>query len=146
MTKYTEEELLTYKEHARLPSDVDLSQFNELISKVKEILKEQEESGNLRRKSFGTLQQQRPKKNKIRELKQTDDDGWTSFVAPKAPKKLSDVDSEDLSKGKQHTIKVKTSSSKISSGKASNDARDNVTIAQVSKFNAFDALGDDDDD
>ncbi|KAH3677581.1 hypothetical protein WICMUC_001752, partial [Wickerhamomyces mucosus] len=63
-------------------------------------------------------------------------------VTPKPKKNAPQEDKQEI---KQHTMKVKTSSSKISSGKASVDTRDTIAITQVSKFNAFDALNAEDE-
>ncbi|KAG7879433.1 hypothetical protein KL905_003170 [Ogataea polymorpha] len=134
--RYTEEELLALQSHGVLPTGIDLTSFVQLIDDVREALREVDDQG-LRRKSFTGFKKRQPK-----ELKQTDEEGWTSFVTPKPKKNAPQEDKQEI---KQHTMKVKTSSSKISSGKASVDTRDTIAITQVSKFNAFDALNAEDE-
>ncbi|KAH3671050.1 hypothetical protein OGAPHI_000761 [Ogataea philodendri] len=133
--KYTEEELFSYQSQGVLPEGIDLTSFVQLVDEVREALRDSDEQGP-RRRSFTGYKKRQPK-----ELKQTDDDGWTSFVTPK-PKKTVVEDKPEL---KQHTLKLKTTSNKISSGKGSTDSRDTIAITQVSKFNAFDALNDEDE-
>lgn len=165
VVRYTEEELRSYESGACLPDGVDLTPFLTLVANVTEVLKHLEEQ-HPRRKSFNHHRPQRKKQPK--EI--VDEDGWTSFVTKKVhdddeshnPENI-DVEGGDLSsnannddfeevsnnnkKAKQHTIKIKTNASKISSGKSSSaDSRDTIAITQVSKFNAFDALADDDDE
>ncbi|ODQ48891.1 hypothetical protein PICMEDRAFT_14414 [Pichia membranifaciens NRRL Y-2026] len=158
--RYTEEELRLYEAGACLPDGVDLTPFLTLVADVTEALKQLEEQ-HPRRKSFNHHRPQRKKQPK--EI--VDEDGWTSFVPKKAHEEeessaigssaadaIAEVeggndDFEEVSKPKQHTIKIKTNASKISSGKSSvADTRDAIAITQVSKFNAFDALADDDDE
>lgn len=156
--RYTEEELRSYEPGACLPEGVDLTPFLTLVADVTEALKQLEEQ-HPRRKSFNHHRPQRKKQPK--EI--VDEDGWTSFVPKKAHEDeesaaagavdaIADADGgnddfEEVKKAKQHTIKIKTNASKISSGKSSvADARDTIAITQVSKFNAFDALADDDDE
>ncbi|GME81643.1 unnamed protein product [Ambrosiozyma monospora] len=159
--KYTSEELLSFEKGAVLPEGVDLTPFLKLVEQVKEALKEFEEAHPPRRKSFT-----HPKKKRVpKEIKQTDGDGWTSFV-PTNAKRLDSAIAEDdgftteshghhghnkhnndsETGAKQHAI-FKHNSSKISSGKAGiADSRDTVAVTQTSKFNAFDALNDDDEE
>jgi hypothetical protein len=149
VTRYTEEELISYKAGACLPDGVDLSPFLNLVATVTEFLRQLEEQNPHRRKSF-THHKLTRKAKQPKEI--IDEDGWTSFIPKKAheddEKEESAIVEEEnddfeipVKKGKQHTIKIKTNASKISSGKSSvADARDSVVITQVSKFNAFDAL------
>lgn len=159
--RYTEEELFSYESGACLPDGVDLTPFLTLVANVTELLKHLEEL-HPRRKSFNHHKPQRKKQPK--EI--VDEDGWTSFVTKKAHEDdesaiaeagegetataAADDDFEEVStskKPKQHTIKIKTNASKISGGKSSVvDSRDTIAITQVSKFNAFDALANDDDE
>lgn len=170
VVRYTEEELRSYESGARLPDGVDLTPFLTLVANVTEVLKHLEEQ-HPRRKSFNHHRPQRKKQPK--EI--VDEDGWTSFVTKKvhdddeshnpenidieggaaaAASSSSNANNDDFEevsnntkKAKQHTIKIKTNASKISSGKSSSaDSRDTIAITQVSKFNAFDALADDDDE
>lgn len=159
--RYAEEELRSYEKGACLPDGVDLTPFLTLVANVTEALKQLEEQ-HPRRKSFN---HHRPhKKKQPKEI--VDEDGWTSFVPKKvheteeessavATEAAADVEGADdgfeeaptSKKGKQHTIKIKTNASKISSGKSGvADARDTIAMTHVSKFNAFDALLDEDEE
>lgn len=150
--RYTEEELLSYESGACLPEGVDLAPFINLVATVTEVLRQLEEQ-NPRRKSFNHHKLTR-KPKQPKEI--VDEDGWTSFVPKKGHEDeetkedsavVEEDEFEEVKKGKQHTMKIKTNASKISSGKSSvADARDNIAITQISKFNAFDALADDDDE
>ncbi|GMM46595.1 hypothetical protein DAPK24_031700 [Pichia kluyveri] len=156
--RYTEQELLSYEAGACLPDGVDLTPFLTLVETVSELLRQIDEA-NPRRRSFSHYKALR--KNKTKEV--VDEDGWTSFVTEKNPDSEnidgeSAIDGDDVNenvdgfekpnskKGKQHTIKIKTNASKISSGKSSSANGDTVAITETSKFNAFDALALDDDD
>lgn len=88
------------------------------------------------------------RKTKHRETKQTDADGWTVTVpAPKGARRLSGQGEEGarelVRETNDHALKVKTNSKNISSKPA--DLRDAIAEKQKITFNAFDALGDEED-
>lgn len=146
--RYTEEELISYEAGACLPENVDLAPFLTMVETVTELLKAQGGDVFGRRKSFNHLKKKKLPKEIV------DEDGWVSLVTNRNEDETEGAEgesavaveeddgfSEPVKKGKQHTMKIKTNASKISSGKSSvGDARDTIAITQTSKFNAFDAL------
>ncbi|TID29683.1 hypothetical protein CANINC_001803 [Pichia inconspicua] len=156
---YTAEEIYSYEKNACLPEGVDLKPFIQLVETVTEVLRQLDEQYP-RRRSFNL---NRPH-NVVRKPKEViDDDGFITYVIEKTPEEeaaeaeAKNANSESAvaedddftpatkRKGKQH-ITFKTNAAKISSGKSSaGDARDSIAITQVSKFNAFDALLDDEE-
>lgn len=83
----------------------------------------------------------------------TDEDGWTSFVKHEdeaTEEEAADdgfVPAASVKKSKNSgaaTMKVKTSASKMTRG--GNAADNNITISQTKAFNAFAALGGEDDE
>lgn len=155
---YTSEELYSYEKNACLPEGVDLTPFVQLVETVTEVLRQLDEQYP-RRRSFNL---NRPHKI-VRKAKEViDEDGFITYVMEKTPEEEAAeaeaaeadsaiADEDDFTpapqkKGKQH-VTFKSNASKISSGKSSaGDARDSIAITQVSKFNAFDALLDEDDE
>ncbi|GME97298.1 hypothetical protein B5S28_g112 [[Candida] boidinii] len=150
MVKYTIEELLSYESAGVIPAGVDLSAFVKLVEEVKLAMNEFEENAagfqtGRRRSSFHKFK----KVHKPKEVKQVDADGWTTTVAVGKGRKSigaedADFKEKDREVLKQHTLKVKTSSSKISSGKSSSKTAEAITHS--SAFNAFDALNEDESD
>ncbi|CDK28423.1 unnamed protein product [Kuraishia capsulata CBS 1993] len=135
IVKYTEEELRGYSVAAVVPEGIDLTGFAEIVRSDKFEGEELVTRPNLR-------------KTKHRETKQTDADGWTVTVpAPKGGRRLSGQGEEgareQIRESKDHALKVKTNSKNISSKPA--DLRDAIAEKQTITFNAFDALGDEED-
>lgn len=149
--KYTEEELITLETNACLPEGVDLTPFCELVVQVKELLRQLDEINPSRRRLISN----KPKKPKQpKEI--VDEDGWTTAipVVKKEEEELLNTEEDDFEepkkksnqKSKQHTVKIKSNASKISSGKSSSGDSENIAITQVSRFNAFDALASESED
>lgn len=147
---YTEEELQTYEDKGSLPEGVDLAPFAEMVAQLKQTLEELDEKRSKRR-GFGFYY---PRTNKPRRKRQpkevVDNDGWTSLVPKKhaqssAEAAAAEEKAEEFEKSEQ-VRSFKTNTAKISSGKTGTaSTKDTVAIAHVSRFNAFDALNEEDD-
>lgn len=163
MVKYTEEQLIEIQQEAYIPQPEVLDAFNKLVDSVTlEFAKANarkphngdtfiDEHGNERSYNYlnrrrGSRSSGKPLKKKTQEV-EVDDDGWATF-APKHKKSFNEesVDDRDAFREsvRAEPTKVKINNRKMGSSKAV-DARDVVADKPVNSFNAFAALGDEDD-
>lgn len=165
MPRYTIEELLQLKPEEIQPVNFDAVEFKALIEKVKQLqaLREEEyQHGhghfNRRRSSH---HHGRPKVNKHKPKVVVDEEGWATFETKTATEEGQEGSNDENSatgssingakKTKssdslvQETVKVRPNNKNISSSRPA-DNRDIISDKQIHGFNAFAALGSDDDD
>mgnify|MGYP005983643141 CR=1 FL=1 len=168
MIKYTEEQLFEVQEQAYNPKPEILDAFNALVESVREhnelkaAFKRSngdtyiDEHGNER--SYRHMNRRRPSrtgvnpnlKKKPAEVVKVDEDGWATFT--KAKKSFGAEDGTDERdkfrenvKDSGAAVKIKPNNKNLGSSKAV-DPRDAIADKQTTTFNAFEALGADDDD
>ncbi|ODV77449.1 uncharacterized protein CANTADRAFT_27267 [Suhomyces tanzawaensis NRRL Y-17324] len=174
MAKYTEEQLIELKEEAYVPQEGILEAFNQMVEQVREHAAAEyekhksikwgngdtyiDENGNER--SYNHLNRRRASRssgNKNPRKKtgeqQVDEDGWATFS--KAKKSFGAEDEDDRQSfrqavkdgliGPNNAVRVKPNNKNLGSSKAV-DPRDAIADKHTNTFNAFEALGDDDDD
>lgn len=165
MPKYTEEQLLEARELAYTPKQDVLDAFSKLVESVREHVANErrvkitngdsyiDEHGhersyshfNRRRSSRGTG----PKPNLRKKSETTvDEDGWETYVKPR--KSFGGDDHGDERSNfrdlfKDTAVRVRPNNKNLGSSKAV-DPRDAIADKQTHTFNAFEALGDDDDE
>ncbi|ODV94212.1 hypothetical protein PACTADRAFT_51089 [Pachysolen tannophilus NRRL Y-2460] len=154
MVRYTEEELLKYKDAGSLPQGADLSGFVKMVEDVKVALaavceNDENHFPNGRRRSSANHHRPIFRKNKHKEfLPRPDADGWITTAKTKksfgsAEGEVSrDVFRESV---KDSFVKAKPNNKNIGSSKPA-DPRDVIADKNTVTFNAFDALVDDEDD
>lgn len=169
MAKYTEEQLYEIKEEAFNPQPEVLETFNKMVEHVKEHAAAEyerhknikwsngdtyiDENGNERpyhhmNKRRGSRSGNKPNlRKKSTEAIKVDDEGWATLTKPKKSFGAEDgVDERNKFREslKEGTVKVKPNNKNLGSSKAV-DPRDAIADKQTNTFNAFEALGDDDD-
>lgn len=169
MAKYTEEQLLSWKDEAYIPQPEVLDAFNKLVESVAEEFQKIAEKSNFKKparngdtfidehgneRTYNYLNRRRgsrsnkPMKKKATEVA-VDDDGWATLTNNKPSKKSfgeeGNDDREAFRESVKTEMKVKPNNKKLGSSKAV-DSRDVIADKQTTKFNAFEALGDDDDE
>lgn len=171
MGKYTEEQLFEIQEEAHVPQPQILEAFNQMVELVKEhAAAEYEKHKNIkwgngdtyidergnerpyhhlnRRRASRTGTKPNLRKKSVDTVK-VDEDGWATLTKPK--KSFGSEDAvEERTKFREglkdpQQIKVKPNNKNLGSSKAV-DPRDAIADKQTISFNAFEALGDDDDD
>lgn len=162
MAKYTEEQLLDSRELAHNPKPDVLDAFNKLVESVREHVANEkkvkisnadsyiDENGNER--SYTHLNRRRlsrtgNKPNLRKKSEPTvDEDGWATLVKPR--KSFGEDQADDRIKFrellKDSGAKVRPNNKNLGSSKAV-DPRDAIADKQTTTFNAFEALGDDDE-
>ncbi|KAK6459183.1 Cap-associated protein CAF20 [Scheffersomyces xylosifermentans] len=174
MVKYTEERLLEIKEEAYVPQPQILEAFNAMIEEVKEHAAAEyekhksikwnngdtyiDERGNERpyhhmnrRRASRTGNKPNLRKKSVENV-QVDEDGWATLTKPKKSFGAEEGE-EERSKfreslkegGKGGAVRAKPNNKNLGSSKAV-DPRDAIADKQTITFNAFEALGDGDDD
>lgn len=163
MTKYSEEQLLEAKELAYTSKPEILEAFNDLVELVREHFANEkrarqtngdtyiDERGNER--SYNHLNRRRllrlgqPKPNLRKKAAEVvDEDGWATYTKPKKSFGEEAYDERDKFREllKDTAVKVKPNNKNLGSSKAV-DPRDTIADKQTNTFNAFEALGDDDE-
>ncbi|KAH3902394.1 related to Cap-associated protein CAF20 [Saccharomycodes ludwigii] len=156
--RYTEEELLTLKPSAVIPTGFDHQEFSRLVAKVTEILALRAEeyerqhpngSFNRRRSSHHHV---RPKIHKNKPKILTDSDGWSTLENNVGgERRKSSIVADDVVKSKvrenivNETVKIKPNNKNIGSSRPA-DTRDIIADKQTITFNAFSALESDDEE
>ena len=161
MVKYTEEQLLEYKDEAHIPQPQILEAFNQLVESVaiefqmnKANVKKPnngdtfiDEHGNERpythmNRRRGSRSGAKPNLKKKANEVQVDDDGWATLT-DKQKKSFSgeDEELEAFREAIRDSMKVKPNNKNLGSSKAV-DAKDTIADKQTITFNAFEALGD----
>ncbi|SGZ46565.1 CIC11C00000001129 [Sungouiella intermedia] len=165
MAKYTEEQLFEAQEQAYNPKPDVLEAFNQLVESVREHVANEkrreksngdtyiDEHGNER--SYHHLNRRRlsrsgNKPNLRKKAVETtvDEDGWATMAKPKksfGAEEALDERAKFRESIKETTVKVRPNNKNLGSSKAV-DPRDAIADKQTNTFNAFEALGDDDDD
>ncbi|CAH6718302.1 cap-associated protein Caf20p [[Candida] jaroonii] len=167
MAKYTEEQLFEIQEEAHIPQPEVLDAFNKLVETVSiELAKSEkkknhgphngdtyfDEFGNERsytsfNRRRGSHSSKKPLKKKATEVA-VDDDGWATLTT-KHKKSFGEDASDEKDKFrdslKSEPAKVRPNNKKLGSSKAA-DPRETIADKQTVKFNAFEALGGDDDE
>lgn len=164
MAKYTEEQLLEAQDQAYTPKPDVLEAFNQLVESVREHVAQEkknqksngdtyiDENGNER--SYTHLNRRRlsrsgNKPNLRKKAVETtvDEDGWATLS--KAKKSFGEEAAEERAKFRESVkdmaIKAKPNNKNLGSSKAV-DPRDAIADKHTTTFNAFEALGDDDDE
>lgn len=164
MPKYTEEQLLEAREEAYNAKPEILEAFNQLVESVKEHVanekKARQTNGDTyideygHERSYNHLNKRRLSRTggkpnlRKKPAEIIDEDGWATFTKP--PKKSFSAEDAQEEKNKfrdsmkDTTIKVKPNNKALGSSKAV-DPRDTIADKQTITFNAFEALGEDDD-
>lgn len=168
MAKYTEEQLIDAREEAYTPKPDVLDAFNKLVDQVREHVAGEkknlksngdtyiDEHGNERpyhHLNRRRLSRSENKPNLRKKGGQTtvDDDGWATMTKPKKSFGAEDAGDdraafrELLKEGGSVPFRVRPNNKNLGSSKAV-DPRDTVADKQTTTFNAFAALGMDDDD
>lgn len=166
MPKYTEEQLLEAREQAHNPKPDVLEAFNSLVESVREHVANEkkvkitngdsyiDENGNER--SYNHFNRRRlsrsgnTAKPNLRKKSETmvDEDGWATTVKSKKSFGAEEASDERIKFRellKETAVKVKPNNKNLGSSKAV-DPRDTVADKHTNTFNAFEALGGDDDD
>lgn len=165
MAKYTEEQLLEAQEEAYNPKPDVLDAFNQLVESVREHVANEkkreksngdtyiDEHGNER--SYNHLNRRRlsrtgnkPNLRKKGAETTVDEDGWATKAKPKRSFGAEDALEERAAfreSIKDTAVKVKPNNKNLGSSKAV-DPRDAIADKQTNTFNAFEALGADDDE
>lgn len=164
MAKYTEEQLLEARPEAHTTKPEILVAFNQLVESVREHLANEkrakatngdtyiDEHGNER--SYNHLNKRRSSRTgtkpnmRKKPAEVIDEDGWATFTKPKksfGAEEGADERGHFRESIKDTTIKVKPNNKNLGSSKAV-DPRDTIADKQTVTFNAFEALGDGDDD
>lgn len=171
MVKYTEERLYEIQEEAYVPQPQILEAFNQMIEQVKEHAAAEyekyknskwsngdtyiDENGNERpyhhmnRRRLSRTGNKPNLRKKTTEAVQVDEDGWATLTKPK--KSFGAEEGQDeRSKFRESikdggVIKARPNNKNLGSSKAV-DPRDTIADKQTITFNAFEALGDEDDD
>lgn len=165
MAKYTEEQLLEAREEAYATNPEILDAFNQLVELVREHLALErkatksngdtyiDENGNER--SYHHLNRRRLSRSgnkpnlrkKGAENVTVDEDGWATMTKPRKSFGADDVDDRQAFRDllKETTIRVRPNNKNLGSSRAV-DPRDTIADKQTTTFNAFAALGLDDDD
>ncbi|KAM9935247.1 hypothetical protein OXX80_005175 [Metschnikowia pulcherrima] len=165
MAKYTEEQLFEAREHAYTPKPDVLDAFSRLVESVREHVANErrvkitngdsyiDEHGHER--SYNHFNRRRlsrgsgPKPNLRKKSETTvDEDGWETTVKPR--KSFGGEDHENdranfRESSKDTTVRVRPNNKNLGSSKAV-DPRDAIADKHTNTFNAFEALGDDDDE
>lgn len=164
MAKYSEEQLLEAKELAYTPKPEILEAFNALVELVREHVANEkrarqtngdtyiDERGNersythLNRRRLLRLGQNKPNLRK-KPAEVVDEDGWATLTKPK--KSFGGEDANDEREKfreslRDTTVKAKPNNKGLGSTKAV-DPRDTIADKQTNTFNAFEALGDEDE-
>lgn len=162
MVKYTEEELLKFQDEAYVSHPDILEAFNQLVDNVIELSNAKkiyrsgdtfiDENGNERsyqhfNRRRGSRSGSKPIKKKTGEVA-VDDDGWATLSAKHKKSFTEDSALDDKDKFKEtyrDATKAKPNNKKLGSNKAV-DPRDTIADKQTINFNAFEALGDGDDE
>lgn len=164
MVKYTVEQLLDSRDLSYKPKPDVLNAFHKMVDAITEHTERKvkvahgdsyiDENGNerayshlnrrrLSRSSNGTRPNLRKKSEPT-----VDQDGWATYVKPKKSFGAEDG-AEDRAKFrdqlKDTTVKVRPNNKNLGSSKAV-DPRDAIADKQTNTFNAFEALGGDDDE
>lgn len=166
MPKYTEEQLFEAREAAHNPKPDILDAFNKLVESVREHVANEKKvkinSGdsyideNGYERSYSHFNRRRGSRSgasgkpNLRKKSETtvDEDGWATYVKPKKSFGAEDgADERAKFKEllKETTMRVKPNNKNLGSSKAV-DPRDAIADKQTNTFNAFEALGGDDDD
>lgn len=165
MAKYTEEQLLEAQEQAYNPKPDVLDAFNQLVESVREHVANEkkrektngdtyiDEHGNER--SYHHLNRRRlsrtgnkPNLRKKGGETTVDEDGWATMAKPKRSFGADDALEERNAfreSVRDTAVKVRPNNKNLGSSKAV-DPRDAIADKQTNTFNAFEALGDDDDE
>lgn len=167
MVKYTEEQLLEWREEAYIPQSQVLDAFNKLVETVAEEFQKLADKNNFKKtgrsgdtfidehgneRTYNYLNRRRgsrsnkPLKKKATEVA-VDDDGWATLTT-KGKKSFGEEgvdDREAFRESVKAEMKVKPNNKKLGSSKAV-DSRDVVADKQTNKFNAFAALDGSDED
>lgn len=155
MAKYTEEQLLEAKELAYNPQPEALEAFTELVDSVREHWEKKKTNGdtyideNGNERLYNHLNRRRLSRtgNKpiIRKKQETtvDEDGWATLTK-QAKKSFGEDAVEERTKFRE-AVRAKPNNKNLGSSKAV-DSRDAIAEKHTIAFNAFEALGDDDDD
>lgn len=165
MAKYTEEQLLEAREEAYTPKPEVLEAFNSLVEAVREHVANEkkakmtngdtyiDEHGNER--LYHHLNRRRLSRsgNKPNLRKKTvettvDEDGWATMTKPKKSFGAEEANEERTKFRellKETAVKIKPNNKNLGSSKAV-DPRDAIADKHTNTFNAFEALGGDDDD
>lgn len=164
MAKYTVEELLDNRELAYNPKPDVLDAFHKMVDAITEHVERKvkivhgdsyiDENGNER--AYSHLNRRRlsrsgntPRPNLRKKSEPTvDQDGWATFVKPKKSFGAEDGAEENVKFRellKDTAVKVKPNNKNLGSSKAV-DPRDAIADKQTNTFNAFEALGGDDDE
>lgn len=153
MKKYTQEELIVLREHAVVPTEVDFAQFTQDIEeqRTQQATQDEHHDGQGRRRSSHHIVRPvfKPRKPKATPP-QPDADGWVTMTTKKNSVSGEEAtESRDQfresAKDKSSTGFVRPNNKNIGSSKPA-DARDITADKPKSKFNAFAALGSDDDE
>ncbi|KAG7191723.1 p20 [Scheffersomyces spartinae] len=170
MAKYSEEQLLAIKEEAHVPQEEVLAAFNQLVDEVKAHAAAEAEKYRLSKRTNGDsyldehgversyhhLNRRRPSRTgnkpnlrkKSVDAIQVDQDGWATMTKQR---KSFNGEQDDERKKFQDSVKdisgmkMKPNNKNLGSSKAA-DPRDVLADRHANAFNAFLALGDDDDD
>ncbi|QRG40909.1 hypothetical protein FDK38_005403 [Candidozyma auris] len=164
MVKYSEEQLLEAKELAYTPKPEILEAFNELVESVREHIANEkrarqtngdtyiDERGNersynhLNRRRLSRSGQNKPNlRKKAAEI--VDEDGWATLTKPKKSfggEEGTDERDKFRDSLKDTAVKVKPNNKNLGSSKAV-DPRETIVDKHTNTFNAFEALGDDDE-
>lgn len=165
MAKYSEDQLLEAKELAYTPKPEILEAFNDLVELVREHFANEkrarqtngdtyiDERGNersynhLNRRRLLRSGQAKPNLRK-KAAEVVDEDGWATYTKPKKSFGEDAYDDRDKFReslrGGDAAVKVKPNNKNLGSSKAV-DPRDTIADKQTNTFNAFEALGDDDE-
>ncbi|GMM37128.1 Caf20 protein [Saccharomycopsis crataegensis] len=158
MAKYTEEELLSFRDHGAAPQGVDLKAFSDMIADVKEKLAQKYEAENQegkftfsRRRSSRHDARPHFKKNfrKHEHVVQPDAEGWVTLKNTRKSFGAGNEESRDefreAVKIVAPVMKVKPNTKGIGT-RAAADTKEAVSEKKTKKFNAFSALGSDDEE
>lgn len=171
MVKYTEEQLLEVKDEAYNPKPEVLEAFNKLVESVREHHESRlpkkhngdtyiDEHGN--EKGYHHMNRRRPSRTgakpnlrkKTAETVQVDEDGWATFTKAKKSFGAEDGASErdqfresqkESNNNNNGAVRIRPNNKNLGSSKAV-DPRDAIADKQTITFNAFEALGAEDDD
>lgn len=164
MTKYTEEELIGFKDQGYNPKPEVLEAFNKLVESVREHHESRagkktngdtyiDEHGNER--SYHHLNRRRPSRTgnkpnlrkKSVDTVKVDEDGWATFTKTRRSFGADETSERDQFREavKDSAVKIKPNNKNLGSSKAA-DPRDAIADKQTTTFNAFEALGADNDD
>lgn len=145
MIRYTEEELLQLKPTEPVKPNFDVDEFNSIIEKVKEIQGAHEEEFSHFSRRRSSHHHVKPKFKHLKPKITTDEEGWSTLETAPAVRRKSTADEEEVSIPiAQETLKVKPNKHISSSRPA--DARDVVADKPTKAFNAFAALGSDEEE